>query len=65
MLESHGDIQQMFHESSCFVNNYEREPMIELMLVEIETKGCTESIAGIHEQVTGSRLCSEGKNCCW
>lgn len=39
--------------------------MIELMLVEIETKGCTESIVGIHEQVTGSRLCSEGKNCCW
>lgn len=30
--------------------------MIELTLVEIETKGCTKSIADIYEQVTDSRL---------
>lgn len=39
--------------------------MIELMLDEIETQGCTESVADIHEQVTGSRLRSKGKNRRW
>lgn len=50
------NIQQMFHEPCCLLNNYHRVTMIELMLVEIETKGCTESAADIYEQVIGYRL---------
>lgn len=54
--ESHRDTKRVFHESLSLVNNYQRETMIELTLVKIETEGCTESIADVHRQVRGSRL---------
>lgn len=54
--ESHRDTKRVFHESLSLVNNYQRETMIELTLVKIETEGCTESIADVHREVRGSRL---------
>lgn len=54
----------MFHGYSCSVAKYQRETRIELMLVEIETKGCADSIADIREQVTSYKLISDEKNCC-